>query len=365
VLTGKKLLTRISFGVDILLIGLLLTAGWHWLASLAAVEAVMWMVRLIWISPGMLRFILRRLLHMIPIIVAVIAIGFFLLYLTPGDVLSQMSVNPDIRPETVERMRKAFGLDQPWYVQFFKYLWNALHGDFGFSQTYKAPVFSLVSSFAMNTLLLAFLSLLFAWGFSIPAGIFAATHQYRWQDQSISVVAFVGLSIPNFFLAFLLLYVVSTTGNWLPIGGKYSVDVDAMTALQRLWDLARHLVIPVVVIGTSVTAGLTRIMRANMLEIMSQQYITTARAKGLSERSVIYRHALRNAINPMITILGFQMGSILGGSALVEQVTAWPGLGKLILAAILSQDSYLVIGSLIYGVALLVIGTCLPISCWP
>ena len=203
-LTGKKLLTRISFGADILLFTLLTIAGWHWMASLAAVESVMWMVRLIWISPGMLRFILRRFIHMIPIIVAVIAIGFFLLYLTPGDVFTQMSMNPDIQPETVERMRKAFGLDQPWYVQFFKYLWSALHGDFGFSQMYKAPVFSLVSSFALNTLLLAFLSLLFAWGFSIPAGIFAATHQYRWQDQSISVLAFVGLSIPNFFLAFLL-----------------------------------------------------------------------------------------------------------------------------------------------------------------
>ncbi len=352
----KKPLMAISAIGDISLFLLFFLSGWHWFLSLVVAEALMWMLRLIWLSPPMLLFILRRLLHMIPIILSVVAIGFFLIYLAPGDVFSEMSMNPDIRPEDLERFRSNFGLDDPWYVQFFKYVWNALHGDFGFSQNFKAPVFTLVGQRALNTLLLAMISLVAAWLFSIPAGIIAATHQYRWQDQVISVFAFFGLSIPNFFLAFLLLYIVAVTGSWLPIGGMFSVDVNSMGSVERLWDLARHMLIPVFVIATSITASLTRIMRANMLEIMSQQYITTAQAKGLTRNKVVYKHALRNAINPMITILGIQLGNILGGAALVESVTAWPGLGKLILAALLSQDLYLVVGSLIYGVGLVVVG---------
>ncbi len=349
-------IVRASFVLDAGLFAGLLLAGWHWLPSLVLSEAVLWLVRLIWVNPAMLGFVLRRLAHMIPILLAVIAIGFFLIYLAPGDIFSSMAVNPDIRPEDLETFRKNFGLTDPWYVQFFKYLWNALHGDFGFSQLYKAPVFVLVSQRALNTLLLTLVSLLMAWGFSIPAGILAATHQYRWQDGGISVFAFFGLSIPNFFLAFLLLYIVSVTGNWLPMGGMYSIDVNSMSAIERFVDLVRHLIIPVFVIATSITAGLTRIMRASMLEIMGQQYIMTARAKGLKESVVVYKHALRNAVNPMITILGLQLGRIMGGAALIESVTAWPGLGKLILAALLSQDLYLVVGSLVYGVVLLVIG---------
>ncbi|RKX75901.1 MAG: ABC transporter permease [Spirochaetes bacterium] len=316
----------------------------------------MWFVRLIWINPSMLNFILRHLFHMIPIVLDVVAIGFFLIYLAPGDIFTQMEMNTDIERESLDQFRKNFGLDKPWYIQFFRYIWNALHGDFGFSQIYKAPVFTLVSQRALNNVLLAAASMLFAWSFSVPAGIIAATHQYKWHDQIISVFAFFGLSIPNFFLAFLMIYLISSTDNWLPVGGMYSVNINEMSSLEKLWDLIKHMIVPFFVIGTSVTASLTRIMRANMLEILGRQYIITARAKGSREKSVIYKHALRNAVNPMITILGFQLGNILDGAALVEALTAWPGLGKLILAALLSQDLYLVVGSLVYSVVLLVIG---------
>ena len=244
-------------------------------------------------------------------------------------------------------------------MQFGRYLWNAAHGDLGFSQTFKAPVFTLVSQRAANTLLLAVVSLLLAWGFSVPAGVIAAARQYRWQDQSIAVLAFFGLSIPNFFLASLLLFLIASTGSWLPIGGMTSIDHGEMSALGKTWDLAKHLVVPALVISTAITAGLTRIMRANMLEVLGQQYTTTARAKGLTERVVLLKHALRNAVNPMITILGFNIGEILSGAALVEIVTGWPGLGKLILAALLNQDPYLVSGSVVYGVVLLMIGNLL------
>ena len=310
-------------------------------------------------SLSLLRLIIRRLLNTVPILVVALAIAFWLIQLAPGDAYTQYALNPDIRAEDLERFRANFGLDQPWYVQFGRYLWNAAHGDLGFSQTFKAPVFTLVSQRAANTLLLAVVSLLLAWGFSVPAGVIAAARQYRWQDQSIAVLAFFGLSIPNFFLASLLLFLIASTGSWLPIGGMTSIDHGEMSALGKTWDLAKHLVVPALVISTAVTAGLTRIMRANMLEVLGQQYTTTARAKGLTERVVLLKHALRNAVNPMITILGFNIGEILSGAALVEIVTGWPGLGKLILAALLNQDPYLVSGSVVYGVVLLMIGNLL------
>jgi peptide/nickel transport system permease protein len=352
----RRLDWRLTFVLDFVLVLGFVLIGVGPFLSVVLAEMIMWMVRLVWLSPMMLRFILRRLVHMIPIIIIVIAIGFGLIQLAPGDIFTQMALNPNVRPGDLETLRSNYGLDRPWYVQFVLYIWNALRGNFGFSENFKAPVFVLVQQRAANTILLSLTSLLLAWGFSIPAGVFAATHQYKAGDQTISVLAFIGLAIPNFFLAFLLIYVVSSTGLPLPIGGMTSVDAASMGPIGRFLDLLRHMLIPVVVLGTSAMASLTRIMRANMLEIMNQQYIVTARAKGQEERKVVYRHALRNAINPMITILGFQLGNIMSGAALVENVTAWPGLGRLILQALLTQDTYLVVGSLIYGVVLLVIG---------
>ena len=351
---------RYTFALDAVFLALLIgLAGVGWFFALVLVEFAMWLVRLIWLSPAMLRFILRRLVHMIPTLIIVIAIGFALLQLAPGDVFDQMRLNPDINPAELEKFRAQFGLDEPWYVQFFLYLWNALQGEFGFSQIYKAPVFALVQQRAAATIMLSLTALIVAWGASIPFGVIAATRQYKWQDQTISVAAFIGLAIPNFFLAFLLLYIIATTGNWLPIGGMTSSNFQELGLLAKAWDLLKHLILPAVVLGTSAMAGLTRIMRSSMLSVLNQQYIITARAKGQNERKVVYRHALRNAINPMITILGFQIGAIMSGAALVENVIAWPGLGRLILEALLAQDQYLVMGSLIYGVILLVIGNLL------
>ncbi len=348
---------KVTFAVDVgVFAALAFLVGIGWFLSLLLTEAVMWMVRLLWISPAMLRFILRRLVHMIPILLSVVAIGFFLIQLAPGDIFSQMAMDPNIRPADLEQFRRDFGLDQAWYVQFLRYIWNALRGDFGFSQTMKAPVFVLVQQRAAATVLLSLTALVLAWGFSIPVGVIAATNQYKFSDQFLSFFAFIGLAIPNFFLAFLFLYVVSTYRLPFPIGGMTSTDHGLMSFGGRILDIARHMFIPVIVLGTSAMASLTRIMRANMIDILNQQYIVTARAKGQSENKVVYRHALRNAINPMITILGFQLGFVMSGSALVENVLAWPGLGRLILQALLTQDVYLVVGSLVYGVVLLVIG---------
>lgn len=357
----QRLDWRLTFVLDAAFMALLVVgAGIGWFGALLLTEFVMWLARLLWLSPMMLRFIVRRLIHMVPIVLLVVAIGFLLIQIAPGDVFSQLALNPDIRPDDLERFRDRFGLSDPWYLQFLKYIWNVLRGEFGFSEIFKAPVFTIVQQRAAATVLLSLTSLALAWGFSLPAGIVAATHQYRWQDQVVSVFAFVGLAIPNFFLAFLMLYVVTATSNppgtWLPIGGMVGLDHNQLNLIGRFFDLVQHMIIPVFVIGTSAMAGLTRIMRANMLDIMNQQYVVTARSKGQTERKVIYHHALRNAINPMITILGFQISAVLAGSALVENVVAWPGLGRVILQAILSQDLYLVVGSLIYSSILLVLG---------
>ena len=352
---------RLTFLLDVaILLAFRFGAGMGWGLAVVLTELLMWLIRLMWLSPMMLRFIIRRLIHMIPIVLLVIALGFLLIQIAPGDIFTQLELNPDIRPSDLERFRQQFGLTDPWYIQFFKYIWNVLRGEFGYSQNFKAPVFVIVQQRAAATILLTVTSLFLAWGFSIPAGIVAATHQYRWQDSVVSIFAFFGLAIPNFFLAFLLLYLVTATstppGTWLPIGGMMSLSVIDASWLRRAIDVAWHMVIPVFVLTTGAMAGLTRIMRANMLDIMNQQYIVTARSKGQTERKVIYRHALRNAINPMITILGFQISSILAGAALTENVVAWPGLGRVILQALLSQDLYLVIGSLIYSSVLLVLG---------
>lgn len=355
----KKLNWRLSFVLDAALVALFLSRGSSVTISIILVESLMWMVRLLWISPTMLRYIIRRLIQSVPVLLAVLAIGFALIQLAPGDMFTQMELSENISPAQLERFRAQFRLDRPWYEQFFHYIVNAVQGEFGFSRTYRAPVFALVSQRAANTILLSLTSLLFAWTLSIPAGVFAATNQYNLKDQFVSFFAFVGLAIPNFFLAFLLLYLVSSTGNWLPLGGMTSSGFRNMTPLNQWLDIARHMVIPVVVIGTSIMATLTRVMRGEMLKIMNEQYVVTARAKGQREYKVIYMHALRNAINPMITILGFQLGNVMSGAALVEIVVAWPGLGSVLLQALLSQDLYLVVGSLIYGVMLLVIGNLL------
>jgi peptide/nickel transport system permease protein len=357
--TNRYFNWRWTLIADVLLLAVVFITSESPVVPALLAEALLWMVRLVWISPILLRFIIRRLIHMIPMLLVVIASGFALIQLAPGDIFTTMALNPNIRAADLEIFRRNFGMDKPWHIQFLRFVWNALHGDFGLSQIYKAPVFMIVSQRAANTIILSFATILIAWGFSIPAGIYAATHQYRPGDQAISVLAFIGLSIPNYFLAFLLIYVISNTGNWLPLGGMHSVQSGSMNWFAYTLDTLKHMILPVFVIATSAMASLTRIMRANMLEIMGQQYIVTARAKGLAEKRVIYKHALRNAINPMITIFGFQFGAILGGSALVERVLAWPGLGKVMLEAILAQDLYLVVGSLLYGVILLMLGNLL------
>jgi peptide/nickel transport system permease protein len=303
----------------------------------------------------MVAYIARRLLHMIPLLLGVSLMSFVVIQLSPGDFLAEMRLNPVVSGETVEQMRRNFGLDQPLHIQYLKWLWSVLRLDFGYSFAYQVPVSWLIGTRLLNTLILNLAALVLAWLVAIPIGIRAATRQYSASDNAFSLVAYLGISTPTFFSGLLLLSVAARTG-WLPIGGMTSLDHDFLSPWGKVVDVARHLVIPATVLGFGAAAGLMRQMRGNLLEVLRQDYIRTARAKGLAERPVTYRHAVRNAINPLITLFGFEIGALLSGSAILENVVGWPGLGQLILDSVVRKDLYVVMASLMLGSVTLVLG---------
>ncbi len=303
----------------------------------------------------MLRYIARRLVQLIPLLFGVTLLSFLVIQLSPGDFLSEIRLNPVVSQQTVDQMRSNFGLDQPLYVQYVKWVRNILKGDFGYSFAFQVPVLWLIRSRLFNTLILNIVALIIAWLIAIPIGITAANRQYSTLDNSLSFVAYVGISTPTFFSGLLLLYFAFRT-RVLPIGGMTSLDYDLLPWVGKVLDVAHHLIMPVIVVGFLSIAGLMRQARANLLEVMRQDYVRTARSKGLAERVVLTKHVLRNAINPLITIFGFELGGLLGGTAILENVIGWPGLGQLILSSVLSKDLYVVMGSLLIGSVTLVLG---------
>lgn len=303
----------------------------------------------------MLRFIFVRLLQTIPIIIGITLISFGVMQLAPGDYLTQMEQNPLISPATVERLRRNFGLDQPWPVQYVKWLGNALRGDFGESFTYKIPVFELIKTRLYYTFILAFWSMVFAWVIAIPLGIYTATHRNTIADRLANFFAFAGISLPGFFVAILALLLAQYTG-WFPIGKASSNNYEQLTQFAKIKDTAWHLVLPVLVLGMRGVAGLMRQMRGNLLDVLRENYVMAARARGLTERKVVWKHATRNAINPLITIFGYELSGLLAGAALVENVMAWPGLGQLLLSAVQERDLYVAMGAFVMGAVLLILG---------
>jgi peptide/nickel transport system permease protein len=303
----------------------------------------------------MIRFLLKRLLNMIPLLIAISFIAFAILRLAPGDFVTTLSQDPNLSQETIQRMRADYGLDKPWLVQYFLWLGNALRLNFGVSLQYHIAVSTLLAQRLGNTLLLSICALIFAWGVGVPLGVIAAVRRNTIVDRSISLFAFATISFPGFFLALLLLLMAHKTG-WFPIGGMHDTAADLMSPTEQFWDVARHLVLPVLVLGIGGSAGIMRQMRGSLLDTLRENYITASRARGLSERVVIWKHAFRNAINPLITIFGLSLAGLLSGSALVENVMSWPGLGRLILEAVQSGDQYVVMGSFVMSASLLLLG---------
>jgi len=295
---------------------------------------------------------------MVPLVVGITFLAFFVIDLAPGDYFTQLRMNPSIGPDAVAEMERQFGFGQPFVLRYAAWLWRALHFDFGISLQYRVDVLGLIGTRALNTIILAIASMSFAWMLAIPMGIVAALYPRSLMDRVLSFFAFLGMSVPNFFLAFLLMFVALQTG-WFPVGGSTSIGYDNLAPLARLADRAHHLVLPVIVLGTSGMASLMRLMRASILEIKRADYVRTARAKGLPERTIVARHVLRNALNPFVTLAGYQLGSLLSGAALVEAVMNLQGLGSLMLEAVRALDLYLVMGSVVMGSVLLLLGNLL------
>jgi peptide/nickel transport system permease protein len=303
----------------------------------------------------MLRFILKRLLLTLPLLLGMTLITFLAIQLAPGDFLANLKLNPQISPETIRLYANKFHLDKPLWQQYLIWLKNILHGDFGDSFSYRAPVAAVIASRAFNTFILSLSSLIFTWTIVIPLGVLAALNRDKFIDRLISFLSYLGMALPAFFLALILLYFSTFTG-WLPLGGMRSLRYDELSFLGKLWDLARHLIIPTIVLSVGSICTLQRIMRANLLEVLGSAYIFGAKARGISRKRIFFVHALKNALNPMITIFGYQFSALLSGAALVEIVIGWPGLGVVMLEAVQSQDLYLVMGSVLMGGGLLITG---------
>lgn len=301
-----------------------------------------------------LMYILKRILQTIPLLVIVSLISFFIIRLSPVDPLAELKLNPSISKETLQKETQRLGLDKPIYVQYFLWAKAFVKGDLGVTSTGEKVSAKLLERIP-NTLLLTTIVIFLTWIVGVPLGILAAI---RWKtpfDRMLTVLTSIGMAIPSFFFAILLLIFAVKTG-WFPAGGLTSYNFDDMNIFGKIWDITHHLVLPTTVLFTISLAGLQRQMRANLLDVLESDYVKFARAKGLSEFKVIYKHALRNAINPMITLLGFEFASLLSGAALTEYVFQYPGLGRLILEAVLKSDINLVMASLMMGAVMLILG---------
>ncbi len=303
----------------------------------------------------MLRHIATRLFHLIPMILGITILSFIVIQLSPGDFLAEIRLNPIVSQQTVDQMRASFGLDQPLHIQYLRWVWNALRLDFGYSFAFQVPVMWLIGSRLLNSILLNIVSFAVAWAVAVPLGIYAARRQYSAGDNTLSFSAYVGISTPTFFSGLFLLYLAFRTG-WFPIGGMTSIDYEFLPWWGKILDVAHHMFLPGVVLSVLGIAGLMRQMRANLLEVLRHDYVRTARSKGLAENVVVNKHAVRNAINPLITIFGFSLGGLLGGSAILENVMGWPGIGKLIVDATIQKDLYVVMAALVVGSVTLIVG---------
>ena len=300
-------------------------------------------------------FTLRRLFHLIPILVGVSLLTFLLMALTPGDYYTALLQNPQISPEKIAELRAKRHLDKPWYVRYVYWLKDAVRGDFGYSIAYKISASELIYARLWNTFLLSLFATTLAWSVAVPLGVWAAVKRDSWIDRFCALIAFLGLSIPEVLLALLALMFAASTG-WFPVGGAQSALYDLMSPAEQFWNRGHHLILPTLVLAASELAGIMRQMRSNLLDTLRAEYVTAARAKGLPEGWVVYKHALRNAINPLLTIFGYSLGGLLSGSFIVENIMAWPGLGRLTVEALFAKDNELVVASVVMAAALLVLG---------
>ncbi len=306
----------------------------------------------------MAAYILRRIIISIPLLLIISLMTFMLIQLAPGNFFDTLRMDPQISRETISHYENLYHLDKPAIVQYLFWLKNLLRFDLGYSFFYNSPVVKIILSRIFNTLILSLSALIFTWTIAIPLGILAAVRRNRFIDRLLQFLSFLGFSFPSFFLAIILLYLLSNL-KILPLGGMHSANFDSLSSAGKIMDILKHLVIPTIVVSIAAIASLQRIMRGNLLDVLRQQYILAARAKGLPENRVIYVHALRNAINPLVTIFGYHLSDLLSGEALIEIICNWPGIGSVMLTAVRAQDIYLVMASMLMGAVLLLAGNLL------
>ena len=306
----------------------------------------------------MLRFILKRLVTMIPLLIGISFLCFLILRLSPGDFVQSLYSGDQFSDQIRQQVTHEFGLDKPWPVQYLLWLGNACRLNFGISLATRQPVAAMLWERMGNTLILSICSMIVAWGLAIPLGIISAVKRNSIIDRLCSLLAFTGISVPTFFMALMALLLAQKTG-WFPVGNMHSVDVDDMDGKQRFVDLVKHLILPTLVLGIAGCAGIMRQMRGSLLDTLRDNYIIAAQARGVSAKKIVLKHAVRNAINPLITLFGFSLAGLLSGAALVENVMNWPGLGRLILESVQSKDIYMVMGAFTMGASMLMLGNLL------
>jgi peptide/nickel transport system permease protein len=313
----------------------------------------------------MLQFILKRLLFMVPTLFAITIVAFIIIQLPPGDYLTTLVASLASQGEQVDQaalqaLRERYGLGQPIYVQYYKWISNILlRGDFGQSFAWNMPVSDLLWERLILTVVLSVAGLLFVWVVAFPIGIFSAVKQYTLGDYVATFIGFVGLATPSFLIALVLMYVSFKYFNQ-SVGGLFSPEYqEAPWNLAKVWDLLGHLWIPVIILGTEGTAALIRVMRANLLDELRKPYVVTARAKGLPEWKVILKYPVRLALNPFVSTVGWVLPGLVSGSAILSIVLSLPTTGPILLRALLSQDMYLAASSILMLSVLTVIGTLL------
>ncbi|MFW2490593.1 ABC transporter permease [Clostridium chromiireducens] len=290
----------------------------------------------------MRKYIFKRLIQTVPVLIGISIIVFMLIKFQPGDPFSSM-MDPNLSQEMKEKMLAQLGYNDPVLIQYFKWLLNIFQGNLGYSIQFKQSVISVIGSRIGNTVILSFSSMLLSILIAIPCGVISATKQFSKTDYIVTVFAFIGLSIPSFFFGMLLIKIFAVDLGWLPISGMVTTGV-SLRGWSFAFDVAKHMLLPMIVLALMNTASLMRYTRSDMIDILKTDYIRTARAKGVKRRSIIYVHALKNELLPLITVITMQIPSLLSGALLTETIFVWPGIGRLNYNAVISRDFPLIMG---------------------
>jgi len=311
----------------------------------------------------MLRYLLKRILYLIPVLIIISIVLFAILEMMPGNpVNAYLGVGVDVTPEQQAVIRSRLGLDDPVYIRYLKWLGRTLTGDFGTSLKYRRSVSDVISTFIWNSFYLNLLSMILAFAIAIPVGIRSAVKKYGLFDNFWTVFSLTGVSMPSFFFALVLIFFVAVPIKWMPLNGMRTTLFLAKgydSTIQEVLDVLKHMILPATVLTMSSLAGLTRYVGNSVIEVINQDYIRTARSKGLKEKVVIYKHAFRNALLPIVTLLGLYIPALFGGAILLETVFIWPGIGNVLYTSILDRDYSMVMAANVFYAVLMLAGNLL------